>query len=117
MVEYSLVNVVTLLLGAVLLAYGYRLVRGGREDVTVFVVSAVIGLGLIVVALLPSELYESAADLLGIRLEAAAVLVVSNLALFVIVTVLFDRIGKLKTKVSRLNEELSLLRQQVEENE
>lgn len=117
MVEYSLINVLTLLLGAGLLANGYRLVRGGREDVSVFLVSAVIGIGLMIVAIVPGGVFASTADVLGVRLEAVAVLVVSNLVLFVIITFLFDRIGRLKSKISRLNEELSLLRQQVEENE
>lgn len=117
MASYSLINALTLLLGIGFLANGYRLVRGGREDVSVFLVSAIIGGGLMVVALIPNSVFASTADVLGVRLEAVAVLVVSNLVLFVIATFLFDRIGKLKTKISRLNEELSLLRQQVEENE
>lgn len=114
MVEYTAVNLATLLVGVGLLLNGYVIVRRGREDVALFVVSAVVGLGLIVVALVP-DVFEVVASLLGLELKARAILVVSNLTLFLVTIYLFNRIGRLYERVSRLNEELSLLKNEVEE--
>lgn len=114
MVEYSAVNVATFLVGLGLLLNGYFIVRRGREDVALFVVSAIVGAGLIVVALVP-DVFQVVATLLGLELKARAILVVSNLTLFVVAIYLFNRIGRLYERVSRLNEELSLLKNVVEE--
>lgn len=114
MVEYTAVNLATFLVGVGLLLNGYVIVRRGREDVALFVVSAVVGLGLIVVALVP-DVFQVVATLLGLEWKARAILVVSNLTLFVVAIYLFNRVGRLYERVSRLNEELSLLRNEVEE--
>lgn len=114
MVEYTAVNVATFLVGVGLLLNGYLIVRRGREDVALLVVSAVVGTGLIVVALAP-DVFQVVATLLGLELKARAILVVSNLTLFVVAIYLFNRIGRLYERVSRLNEELSLLKNAVEE--
>lgn len=114
MVEYGLVNLATFVVGVGLLINGYVLVRRGREDVALLVVSAVVGLGLIVVALAP-DVFQVVARILGLELKARAILVVSNLTLFVVAIYLFNRVGRLYERVSRLNEELSLLKNEVEE--
>ena len=114
MVEYTAVNLATFLVGLGLLLNGYHIVRRGREDVALLVVSAVVGTGLLVVALFP-DVFQVVAALLGLELKARAILVVSNLTLFVVAIYLFNRIGRLYERVSRLNEELSLLRNAVEE--
>lgn len=115
MVEYTAVNVATFLVGVGLLLNGYLIVRRGREDVALLVVSAVVGSGLIVVALAP-DVFQVVAALLGLELKARAILVVSNLTLFVVAIYLFNRIGRLYERVSRLNEELSLLKNAAEED-
>jgi hypothetical protein len=114
MVEYSLVNFATFVVGLGLLFNGYYIVRRGREDIALFVLSAIVGLGLVFVALLP-ETFQTVANVLGLELQARAILVVSNLVLFVVVTYLFNRIGMLYDQQSRLNEELSLLKNDLEE--
>lgn len=114
MVDYTVVNLATFAVGLGLLLNGYLLVRRGREDVALLVVSAIVGLGLIVVALAP-DVFEVVATLLGLELKARAILVVSNLTLFVVAIYLFNRVGRLYERVSRLNEELSLLKNAVDE--
>jgi hypothetical protein len=114
MAEYSLVNFATFVVGLGLLFNGYYIVRRGREDIALFVLSAIVGLGLVFVALLP-EAFQTVANVLGLELQARAILVVSNLVLFVVVTYLFNRIGMLYDQQSRLNEELSLLKNDLEE--
>lgn len=114
MVEYTLVNGATFLVGLALLLRGYTIVRRGREDVGLFFLSVVVGVGLMAVALVPN-VFEVVATLLGLEWKARAMLVVSNLTLFLVVVYLFDRIGRLYEQVSRLNEELSLLKNAVEE--
>jgi len=113
MVQYTVINVVTFLLGIVFLYNGYRIVRQGREDLVLFLVSTVIGGGLMAVAISP-DLFESIATGLGLDLQERAILVMSNLTLFFIVTYLLNKIGKLNKSVSRLNEELSLLKTDTE---
>jgi hypothetical protein len=109
MMEYTAINVLTFLVGLVFLYNGYRIVASGREDIALFVASAVIGLGLLFVAVFP-DVFDVVARLLGIEVKTNAILIVSNLTLFVLVTYLFSRVGRLYDNVSRLNEEVSLLR-------
>lgn len=117
---YTVVNLVTFLIGVAFLLSGYNLVRRGREDIALFLVSALIGGGLIVVAVFPG-IFQWVAGFLGIAFQdvsrgrSRAIFVISILTLFLIVTYLFNRIGKLYDDVSRLNEELSLLKTEVEE--
>lgn len=112
---YSIVNLVTFLLGFVFLYSGYRLVATGREDVPVFLLSAVIGFGLMVVSIFP-DFFWWVANVVGLDRRSRAILVVANLTLFVIVLYLLNRIGRLSNQVSRLNEELSLLKTEVSED-
>jgi hypothetical protein len=114
MFEYSAINAATFAVGLGLLLNGYLIVRRGREDVALLVVSAVVGTGLIVVALAP-DVFQVVATLLGLKLKARAILVVSNLTLFVVAIYLFNRVGRLYERVSRLNEELALLKTAVDE--
>lgn len=105
--DYSLINIITFALGIVFLYNGYRIVRSGREDLIVFAMSGIVGIGLLVVAVFP-DLFTLIASILGIEFKTNAILIISNLTLFVIVTYLFNRVGRLHDSVSRLNEELSL---------
>jgi len=114
--DYTLVNVVTLVLGALILANSYRLAKVGKEDLALFLLSAVIGAGLVVVAVVPN-VFELLAAVLGLEWKARAILVVSNLTLFCVTYYLFTQMVALRGKVSRLNEELSLLRRRVEDDE
>ena len=112
--EYTLVNLMALVVGVAFLVNGYILVKQGREAIALFVVSLLIGGGLIFVAIFPN-VFQVVATLLGLELKARAILVISNLTLFVVATYLFNRIGKLYDRLSRLNEEVSLLRSELEE--
>jgi hypothetical protein len=114
MFEYSLVNVIALLVGLLFLINGYLLVRRGREAVAVLVVSIVAGGGLIFVALFPNA-FDVVAGVLGLEWGARAILVVANLTLFSLVIYLLNRIGRLYDRVSRLNERLSLLETELRE--
>jgi len=114
MVEYTLVNLIAFGVGLAFLVNGYMLVKQGREAIALFVVSVAIGGGLIFVAIFPN-VFQIVATVLGLELKARAILVISNLTLFVVATYLFNRIGKLYDRLSRLNEEVSLLRSEVEE--
>lgn len=112
MVEYSVVNAVALLVGLLFLATGYHLVRSGREALAAFVISVVVGGGLVFVALFPSA-FDLVARVLGLELRARAILVISNLTLFLLATYLLNRIGRLYDRVSKLNERVSLLEREV----
>ncbi|MFB6202143.1 MAG: DUF2304 domain-containing protein [Halorhabdus sp.] len=105
---YTAINVVAALVGVLFLANGYYLVRRGREAMALFVTSLLVGTGLLFVAAFPG-VFESIGSLLGLKWKARAILVVSNLTLFVLVVYLLNRIGTLYDRVSRLNERVSLL--------
>jgi Uncharacterized conserved protein (DUF2304). len=111
---FTLINAIAVLIGLAFLVNGYILVKRGREAIALFVVSLAIGGGLIFVAVFP-DVFQVIARVLGQESEARAIIVISNLTLFVVATYLFNRIGKLYDRVSRLNEEVSLLRSEVEE--
>jgi hypothetical protein len=113
---YSVVNLVSVLVGLGFLANGYLLVRRGREAVALFVVSLVVGAGLIFVAVFPN-FFEVVASVLGLEWKARAILVISNLTLFALVIYLVNRLGKLYDRLSRLNEEVSLLKSELEERD
>ena len=112
--EYSAINAITFVIGLLFLYNGYRIVKSGREEVAMFAMSSVIGLSLLIVAVFP-DIFEVVATVLGIEFKTNAILIVSNLTLFVLITYLFGRIARLYDTVSRLNEEVSLLRSQREE--
>lgn len=114
MVEYTVVNVLTFVIGIGFLLNGYALVKRGQEDLPLFVLSSLIGLGLLTVAVIPN-LFYLVATLIGLKLKARAILVVSNLTLFVLITYILNRAGRMHKKLSRLNEEMSLLKNVVEE--
>ena len=116
MAEYSVVNLVAGLLGVGFLATGYVLVRRQREALVLFVLSLVVGVGLLFVAVLP-ESFDYIAVFLGLEFRTHAILVVANLVLFGLVTYLLYRIGRLYDRPSRLNEELSLLKARREDEE
>ncbi|MDZ7851046.1 MAG: DUF2304 domain-containing protein [Halodesulfurarchaeum sp.] len=116
MVEYTVVNVAAFLVGVGFLANGYRMVRRGREDMTLFVTSLFVGAGLIFVALFP-DFFQLVANVLGLELKARAILVIANLTLFVLAIYLLHRIANLYEQVSRLNEELSLLKADLEDRD
>ena len=116
MATYTAVNLVALLVGIAFLANGYRMVRHGREDMTLFLTSLFVGAGLIFVALFP-DFFQVVATVLGLELKARAILVMANLTLFVLVIYLLHRIAKLYEQVSRLNEAVSLLRSDLEDRD
>lgn len=116
MIEYTNINIITFLLGVLFLLSGYRMVKQGREAISLFLMSGLVGLGLMIVAIYPN-IFEFMATIIGLELKARAILVISNLTLFVITTYLFNRISKLYDKISGLNEELSLLRTTVSDLE
>jgi len=116
MAEYTLINLITFLIGVGFLGLGYRLVKRGREDVALFVVVAAVGIGLVTVALIPG-IFTIIARLLGLELKARAILVLSNLTLFVLTTYLLSKLSNLYTRVSRLNEELSLLQASLDDQQ
>jgi hypothetical protein len=109
----EIINIITFVIGLMFLLNGYYLVKKGKEDLIPFLMSAAVGAGLIVVAVYP-DIFDSLAKFLGFEIKGRAILVVSNLTLFVVVTYLFSRIGELKKEVSKLNEDLSLLNSQME---
>lgn len=116
MVEYSLVNIVTLVVGLGLLFNSYSLIVQGREDIALVLLSFVVGLGLLVVAVFPGG-FEIIAPIIGIEIKARAMLIISNLTLFVVVVYLLNRTGGLQNRVSKLNEELSLLKHDIDERD
>lgn len=113
---YTVVNAVAFLVGVAFLVNGYVIVRRGREAVPLFVVSLVLGIGLIFVAVFP-DTFQFVATVLGLEFKGRAILVISNLTLFVVVTYLFNRIGTLYDRVSRLNEEVSLVKAELENDD
>ncbi|MFB6083080.1 MAG: DUF2304 domain-containing protein [Halorientalis sp.] len=112
--EFTVVNLLSLLVGLAFLLNGYYLVRRGRESLALFVMSLFVGAGLMFVAVFPSA-FETLATVLGLEWKARAILVTSNLVLFVVIAYLINRIGKLYDRLSRLNEEVSLLKTELEE--
>ncbi|MFB6085539.1 MAG: DUF2304 domain-containing protein [Halodesulfurarchaeum sp.] len=116
MVEYTVVNLIAFLVGVGFLVNGYRMVRRGREDMTLFLTSLFVGGGLLFVALFP-DFFQVVANVLGLKLKARAILVMSNLTLFVLAIYLLHRIARLYEQVSRLNEEVSLLKADLEERD
>lgn len=108
-VNYTVVNLITFGIGLAFLINGYRLLSQGREEVAVFLMSGLVGFGLILVALIP-DIFQQIAILLGLELKARAILVTSNLVLFILATYLLNRLSQLMAHISRLNEELTLLK-------
>lgn len=116
MPPYTLANFATLVVGFGLLFNGYSLLKQGREDIALVLLSFVVGIGLVVVAVFPDG-FQVIAPIIGLELKARAILVISNLTLFIVVVYLLNRTGGLQNKVSKLNEELSLLKHVIDEQD
>ena len=116
MVEYSVVNLVAGVVGLGFLGTGYVLLRREREALGLFVLSVVVGAGLLFVAATPAS-FDYIATFLGLEFKTHAILVVANLVLFALVTYLLYRIGRLYDRLSRLNEEVGLLKTELEDGE
>ncbi|MFT4948079.1 MAG: hypothetical protein ACI9CA_000199 [Natronomonas sp.] len=116
MVEYAAVNLVAGVVGMGVLGTGYVLVRREREALGLFVLSVAVGAGLLFVAVTPDS-FDAIATFLGLEFKTHAILVVANLVLFALVTYLLYRIGRLYDRLSRLNEEVSLLKTELEDGE
>jgi hypothetical protein len=112
----EIVNIVTFAVGFGLLFNSYSLLVQGREDIALVMLSFVAGLGLVVVSVFPGG-FGIIAPLIGLEIRTRAMLVISNLTLFVVVVYLLNRTGGLQNKVSKLNEELSLLKHDVDEHD
>lgn len=114
MVEYTIINAVTALIGLVFVLNGYNLVRQGREDILQFVTSGIVGVGLLIVAAFP-QLFDFIAAIIGVEIKTNAILIVATLTLFLLSMYLINRTGRLYDDVSKLNEEMSLLRSRIED--
>lgn len=112
---FDVVNAVTLVLGSVFLFTSYNILTKGTEDLPLFILSGSIGMGLLAVAVFP-DMFDRIGTVIGLEYKGRAILVVSNLTLFVVVTYLFNLIGRQQHKLSRLNEDLSLLKLGIEED-
>lgn len=110
----EIVNIVTFVVGFGLLFNGYSLLVQGREDIALVLLSFGAGLGLVVVSVFPGG-FGIIAPIIGLEIGTRAMLVISNLSLFVVVVYLLNRTGGLQNKVSQLNEELSLLKHDINE--
>jgi hypothetical protein len=112
----EIVNIVTFAVGFGLLFNSYSLLVQGREDIALVLLSFVAGLGLVVVSVFPGG-FGIIAPIIGLEIRTRAMLVISNLTLFVVVVYLLNRTGGLQNKVSKLNEELSLLKHDIDERD
>ena len=116
MAEYTVVNLVAGVVGMGFLGTGYVLVRREREALGLFALSVVVGAGLLFVAVTPDS-FDYIATFLGLEFKTHAILVVANLVLFALVTYLLYRIGRLYDRLSRINEEVGLLKAEFEDGE
>lgn len=116
MVAYDAINLLTFLIGFGLLYNSYSLINQDREDIVLVGLSFVLGAGLIFVAVFPGG-FDPLGNLIGIEFKARAILVVSNLTLFIIVLYLLNRVGELQANISKLNEEQSLLKNSIDEED
>lgn len=110
------VNIVTFVVGFGLLFNSYSLLVQGREDIALVLLSFVVGIGLIVVAVFPGG-FGIIAPIIGLEIKTRAMLIISNLTLFVVVVYLLNRTGGLQNEVSKLNEEMSLLKHDIDERD
>lgn len=104
-----LVNVVGLAVGLYFLVQSYRLVRRREEDVFSFLIWLIVGTALVVVSLLPS-VADYVMTLLGMEMRAYTIFTLGILLAYVLMFQLFRLIWRLNRSISKLNEELSLLK-------
>ncbi len=104
-----LVNVVGLAVGLYFLVQSYRLVRRREEDVFSFLIWLIVGTALVVVSLFPG-VADYVMTLLGMEMRAYTIFTLGILLAYVLMFQLFRLIWRLNRSLSKLNEELSLLK-------
>lgn len=105
----KVVSVLGMVVGILFLIRSWLLIRAKREDLVSLLVWVVIGLGLVVASAVPS-VFDYVIGILGMETRAYAMFLVAFLIAYVLLFRLYRAQREMSEEISRLNEELALVR-------
>ena len=103
------INILGILVGIYLLLRSYLLIKRKEEDLLNLFIWVFIGTGLIITGLFPS-VFDYIMSLLGMETRAYTMFVIAILLAYLLLFRIFQAIRRLDSAISKLNEEVSILR-------
>lgn len=112
----GIINVIAFILGIYLLYESYYMIKRKEEDVIIFLLWILLGVGLIILSVFP-ELSYKISDILKMSTRANTVFSFAILILYLLVFNFYKRNRKMHKEISKLNEEIAVLRYKMEKEE
>ena len=109
-----IINILGILMGTFFLGRSLLLVRAKREDLPSLLIWITIGVGLLVASVVPS-VFDWVIDVLGMETRAYAMFLASFFVAYLLLFRLYRVQRERSIEISRLNEELALVRGLLEE--
>jgi len=105
----GIINIVAFILGIYLLYESYYMVKRKEEDVISFLIWTLLGLTLVILSVFPDLSYKIS-DLLKMSTRANTVFSFAILILYLLIFNVFKKNRKMHKEISKLNEEIAILR-------
>lgn len=109
----SIINIAGFLLGLYFLLRSYLLIKRKREEVADFLVWSIIGASLLLLTLVP-QVGDTLAEYLDIRTRASTIFALAIFLLYLIIFRMNMQNRSLDRQISVLNEEIALLKHELE---
>ena len=106
---FGVINIVAFILGLYLLYESYYMVKRKEEDVISFLIWTFLGLILVILSVFPDLGYKIS-DLLKMSTRANTVFSFAILILYLLIFNVFKKNRKMHKEISKLNEEIAILR-------
>lgn len=109
----SVINIAGFLLGSYFLLRSYLLIKEKKEEVTGFIVWSIIGISLVLLSVVP-QVGDTLAGYLEIRTRANTIFALAIFLLYLILFRMNTTNRNLDRNISKLNEEIALLKHELE---
>ena len=107
------IKLLGIIIGAYYLYKSYDLIVNKKEDVRLLILWVVAGIALISVSINPNIVYYLS-GLLGMSYRGNMIFAVGILLTYILILTVFDYNRKLNREISKLNEEIAMLRYEIE---
>lgn len=107
------IQLIGLFIGIFFIYQSYRLVKEKKEDVESLLMWSVVGAGFIIVSIYPG-IFDYALGILQMRQRPFAIFTIGILIAYVILFQMFKLIRTINENISKLNENMAVLRYDVE---
>ena len=110
------IQIIGVLIGFFFIYQGYILVKQKKEDITSLLLWTIVGTGIIATSLYPG-MFDYFLGLLQMKERPFAILTIGILTAYILLFQFYKTLRNLDNHLSKLNEELTLLRYKLEKKE